>query len=97
MASTSRPRSSCTPPFQSVTATIRAPMRRSSLADTAPTLPNPWTATRAPSRPNPTWRAASRATMLTPRPVASRRPADPPSSSGLPVTTAVVVAPACML
>ena len=32
--------------------------------------------------------ADSRVTIITPRPVASRRPSDPPSSSGLPVTTA---------
>ena len=30
------------------------------------------------------------AVIITPRPVASRRPAEPPSSIGLPVTTAVV-------
>ncbi len=87
----------CTPPFQSLTATTRAPLRRSSWAATAPTLPNPCTATRAPASSNPMWRAASRATIVTPRPVASRRPADPPSASGFPVTAAVAVAPACML
>ena len=37
------------------------------------------------------------AAIMTPRPVASRRPSDPPSSSGLPVTTAVQVWPTCML
>ena len=45
----------------------------------------------------PTCFADSRATIITPRPVASRRPADPPISSGLPVTTAVSVWPTCML
>src|SRR6266700_2485088 len=34
--------------------------------------------------------------IITPRPVASRRPRDPPSSMGLPVTTAVVACPTCM-
>ncbi len=38
----------------------------------------------------PRWRAASRVVIITPRPVASRRPSDPPISIGLPVTTAVV-------
>ena len=37
-----------------------------------------------------------RVTTATPRPVASRRPADPPSSIGLPVTTPVAVAPSFM-
>jgi hypothetical protein len=31
---------------------------------------------------------AARAVIITPRPVASLRPADPPISTGLPVTTA---------
>ena len=33
----------------------------------------------------------SRVQIITPRPVASRRPSDPPSSMGFPVTTAVSV------
>ncbi len=41
-------------------------------------------------------RAASTPTVKTPRPVASRRPSEPPRSTGLPVTTAVAVAPSCM-
>ena len=53
-----------------------------------PTLPNPCTATRAPWNGIPRWRAASRATIMTPRPVASIRPCDPPIEMGFPVTTA---------
>ena len=41
-------------------------------------------------------RAASRVVIITPRPVASRRPSEPPISSGLPVTTAVSVWPTCI-
>jgi hypothetical protein len=33
---------------------------------------------------------------MTPRPVASRRPSDPPISIGLPVTTDVEVCPTCI-
>ena len=44
----------------------------------------------------PTCFADSRAAIMTPRPVASRRPSEPPISTGLPVTTAVAVWPTCM-
>ena len=43
----------------------------------------------APFSAKPRCFADSRATIITPRPVASRRPSDPPISTGLPVTTAV--------
>ena len=86
-----------TPPFQSVTATMVAPIFWSRSADTDPTLPKPWTATVAPLMGKPRCAAASRAVIMTPRPVASRRPSDPPISTGLPVTTAVHVEPTCML
>ena len=92
----SMPLSLWTPPFQSVTATMRAPWRARRSADTDPTLPNPCTATRAPFRLMPTCLAASRVAIITPRPVASRRPSDPPISTGLPVTTDVVVWPTCI-
>ena len=85
-----------TPPFQSVTATIVAPMSASRSAATEPTLPKPWTATRAPCSSKPRCFADSRVMIITPRPVASRRPSDPPISTGLPVTTAVDVWPTCM-
>src|ERR1700753_496337 len=48
----------------------------------APTLPKPCTAIRAPSISTPMRRAASDATTNTPRPVASRRPSEPPSVIG---------------
>ena len=53
-------------------------------------MPKPWTATVAPLMSRPRCFAASRVTIITPRPVASRRPSEPPISIGLPVTTAVV-------
>ena len=34
--------------------------------------------------------------IVTPRPVASRRPSEPPSTTGLPVTMAVSVRPTCI-
>jgi len=45
------------------------------------------TATVAVERSRPISRAASMSTYTTPRPVASRLPADPPKAIGLPVTT----------
>ncbi len=62
-----------------------------------PTFPKPWMTTRAPDRGIPRWRAVSRATIATPRPVASVRPADPPMLRGFPVTTAGTEYPWCML
>ena len=75
------------PPFQSVTATTLAPSSARSSALIDPTLPKPWTATVALLISMPTCLADSRVTIITPRPVASRRPSDPPSSTGFPVTT----------
>src|SRR5207244_12117963 len=49
------------------------------------------TATRAPLRLIPSLASVSRVTIMQPRPVASRRPSDPPISTGLPVTTDVTV------
>ncbi len=67
-----------------------------SCAATDPTLPNPCTATRVPSIGIRRRLSASRVTSIQPRPVASRRPSDPPISTGLPVTTAVTVWRLCM-
>src|SRR5207244_7454851 len=79
------------PPDLSDTATITAPSLDSRSALTDPTFPNPWIATRAPFRDMPSRASASRVTNMTPRPVASRRPSDPPISTGLPATTAVTL------
>ncbi len=76
---------------------MREPSWAMSSAEIEPTLPNPCTATVAVLMSKPRCLADSRAEIITPRPVASRRPSDPPSSSGLPVTTAVDVWPTCML
>jgi len=55
-----------------------------SCAASEPTLPNPWTTTRHPSFFMPSLASALSQQIMTPRPVASRRPAEPPSSIGLP-------------
>ncbi len=60
---------------------------------TEPTLPNPCTATVAPFTVIPRCASACFVTNMQPRPVASRRPSEPPNSTGLPVTTAVTVWP----
>ncbi len=67
-----------------------------SCAATEPTLPKPCTATRVPSTGMRSRFSASRVTSMHPRPVASRRPSEPPISTGLPVTTAVTVWRLCM-
>ena len=56
-----------------------------------PTLPKPCTATVVPRTFMPRCASASFVTIMQPRPVASRRPSDPPISTGFPVTTAVTV------
>ena len=73
------------------TASTRAPASWHIRAATDPTLPNPWTTTRLPESVKPRRGAASRAISMSPRPVASTRPREPPSESGLPVTTDVTV------
>ena len=93
----SRPFGFCTPPEESLAATIRHPWSCKRYDATAPTLPNPCTATFAPASGIPRCRVASRVTKVTPRPVASTRPKDPPIASGLPVTTEGVEYPRCML
>jgi hypothetical protein len=67
-----------------------------SWAATDPTFPKPWTTTRVPSTGMRRRFSASRVTSIQPRPVASRRPSEPPISTGLPVTTAVTVWRLCM-
>ena len=52
---------------------------------------------RAPSRDMPSFCMAAAPVTNTPRPVASLRPSEPPSATGLPVTTPVLVLPVFML
>src|SRR5437867_1007061 len=90
-AGTSRPFSFTTPPETSDTAMTFAPASAwSSRARCPPTLPNPWMTTRLPLSGIPKSRAYSIITYITPRPVASSRPSDPPRETGLPVTAAGV-------
>src|ERR1035441_9815840 len=56
-----------------------------------PTLPKPCTITRVLSRDRPSFWQASSQTIITPRPVASRRPREPPMLMGFPVTHVVTV------
>ena len=86
-----------TVPLTSWIATIFAPASKKILAAALPTLPKPCTAIRAPSSFTPTFRMAASPVTNTPRPVASARPSDPPSATGLPVTTPVAVLPVFML
>ena len=83
------------PPLTSATATIRRAVLREQLgADTSPTLPKPWTATRRLARSSFRCAAASRDAEHARRarwPRAGR--ASRPGSTGLPVTTAVSVRP----
>src|SRR2546423_4794847 len=74
-------------------ATILQPSRASNCAATEPTLPKPWIDTVVPFTGMPRCCSASFVTIMQPRPVASRRPSEPPSSTGFPVTTAVVGCP----
>ena len=61
-----------------------------------PTFPKPCTATVHWEGLRPSRFIAPMVVVMTPRPVASRRPSEPPMSSGLPVTTAVSVRLACI-
>ena len=72
-----------------------APRAASSRATTAPTLPNPWTATLRPSSFSFLIRRISSSTNTTPRPVAMSRPSVPPSTIGLPVTISGTGWPTC--
>ena len=58
-----------------------------------PTLPKPWMAADTSVGFRPSFLRAARADTITPRPVASVRPSEPPITRGLPVTTAGVVMP----
>ena len=90
-AGTSSPCSFATPPDTSETATTFAPASAcSKRARCPPTLPNPWITTRPPRRGIPKSRAYSVITYITPRPVASSRPSEPPKEMGFPVTAAGV-------
>ena len=84
------------PPWMSETARIFAPASKHMRAAIEPTLPKPCTTIRLPLSVSPRRGAASRAISMSPRPVASTRPREPPSDRGLPVTTAVTVWRACM-
>ena len=86
-ASTSRPSPWKIPPPESLTPTTRIPSRTRRRAAQIPTFPKPWTATAAPSGSSPASSSARTATWATPAPVADRRPSEPPSSTGFPVTT----------
>ena len=92
----SRPRSSCTPPETSETATTVAPCSASSAAAIPPTFPNPWTTQRCPPSFHPSRSHARAITITTPAPVASCRKSDPPSEIGLPVTISGTTWPTCI-
>ena len=66
---------------------IRHPWSWRSLARLLPTLPKPCTATGTSSTPIPSVLKAERIWYMTPRPVASGLPSEPPMETGLPVTT----------
>jgi hypothetical protein len=56
-------------------------------------LPKPCTATVAPRWSTPASRRALKAAYMTPRLVAPPRPSEPPTDTGLPVTTPVTCSP----
>ena len=90
----SRPVALWTPPFLSLTPTISRPRReehRARPTDVAEAL----NADRALSGEADVLGGLAHGDHH-PRPVASPRPRDPPSSTGLPVTTAVSVWPTCI-
>src|SRR5437764_480292 len=68
-------------------ATTAAPSSCRNFARNEPTLPNPCTATFMPASRRSCFATASRMQKRLPRAVASSRPSDPPTLSGLPVTT----------
>ena len=84
------------PPLLSLTAMIFIPASAISRAAVEPTLPNPCTATVAPSARIFFFASAQRVTTRQPRPVASLRPSEPPIATGLPVTTPVTVCRLCI-
>ena len=75
----------------------RQPARPRRSAEIDPTLPKPWTATVALEGFMPNSSSAFIVTVATPRPVASARPCEPPTEIGLPVMTAGIEYPSCML
>src|ERR1039458_9196820 len=84
------------PPPTSAMPTTLYPPWCISWAAFEPTLPKPCTITRLLSRDRPSFLMASSHTPSTPRPVASRRPREPPMLMGFPVTHAVTVCRMCM-
>ncbi len=95
-AGMSMPVSLAMAPYASLIATTFTPSRRAESAKYEATLPKPWMATRWPSSFSPRASAAASSVNVTPRPVASRRPSEPPSETGFPVTQPGTVWPACM-
>jgi hypothetical protein len=71
----------------SLTATTRYPRATAVRAAHDPTLPNPWTAIATLGRERPHSSTISSTMTMHPRPVADSRPSEPPSGTGLPVTT----------
>src|SRR5438477_1754909 len=93
---TSNPFSLYKPPPISASPTILYPDLAIKSAAIEPTFPNPWITVRQPSFFIPSFSTALSTQIITPRPVASFLPRDPPSSIGLPLTTAVVACPTCI-
>ncbi len=75
------------PPLVSETAITVAPAAAANCANREPTFPKPWIATLSPAIARPRRVRVSSSAKKTPRPVASSRPSEPPTASGLPVTT----------
>ncbi len=97
----SSPSARKTPPRESETATMRAPVSWNRSAACRPAFPNPWIATVAPSsEPSPGTPPMSRkcsAASTAPWAVARARAARPPSETGLPVTTGRLGCPRCII
>ncbi len=80
-------------PDTSDTPTTLAPFSWRSCAATEPTFPNPCTATVEPAIFRPSRARSSSTTIITPRPVASRRPRAPPTARSFPVTMPYIGSP----
>ena len=86
-AATSIPFGLCRPVVESETAITVAPSSARNFARKLPTLPKPCTATVRFCSCSSFFRTASWMQYSEPRAVASSRPSEPPTLSGLPVTT----------
>ncbi len=77
------------PPVTSLTATTLAPCSASRRAGDEPTLPKPWIATVAPLDVDAAMRRSASLMVTTHAPAGGLRrgPREPPSATGLPVTT----------